>query len=164
MSCFRSSSLSSSNGHLLPSSRNAFIFCHSGCRPKTCCRTDVGLNSLPFPSGEFCCAFSAFPKSRSYFLNTSMLCAAPSSVNSKLNSGGEGVGHLLLMTARIRRMRSLGQSKEGGCGMSRSSLSGGCVKIQGEFLHSPSSCANCCDDDVNVVSRRSSSRLFLNSS
>jgi len=35
------------------------------------------------------------------------------------------------MTVRIRRIRSLGQSKEGGCGMSRSSLSGGCVKIQG---------------------------------
>ena len=83
----------------------------------------------------------------------------------KLNSGGDGVLQGVLMTILIHRIKLLGQSKEDGCGtMSRSSLLGGGADVQGKFLHSPSSCANCCDDDANVVSRRAFSRLFLNSS
>ncbi len=76
---------------------------------KTCWRTDGGLNSFPLPSGESCCAFNVFLRSGLYFLNTSTLCAAPLSVNSKLNSGGVGVVQGVLMTALILLIRLLGQ-------------------------------------------------------
>ena len=54
-------------------------------------------------------------------------------MSSELNLGGLGVMQNVLMTARIRGIRSLGQSKVDSCGMSRSSLSGRRVNVQGEF-------------------------------
>ncbi len=107
-SCCCSFLLISTNGHLLPSKRKASIWFHRGWSLNTCWRTEGGLNSFPLPSGESCCAFNAFSRSRLYFLNTSKLCTAPSSVNSKLNSGGVGVAQGVLMTALILLKRLLG--------------------------------------------------------
>ena len=89
-----------------------------------------------------------------YFLNTSKLYAVPSSVNSKLNSGGVGVVQGVLRTALILLKRLLGQSNDGCRMMSQSFPSGGFVEVQGKFWHSPSSCAYCCADDAKVASRR----------
>ncbi len=96
---------------------------------------------------------NAFLRSRLYFLNTSKLYAAPSSVNWKLNSGGVGVVQGVLRTSLILLKRLLGQSNNG-CGMmSWSFLSGGFIEVQGKFWHSPSSCANLCADDAKAASR-----------
>ncbi len=153
-SCCRSFLLIFANGHLLPSERKASMRFHRGWSPNTCWRTEGGLNSFPLPSGESCCAFNAFPWSRLYFLNTSKLYAAPSSVNSKLISGGVGVAQGVLRTALILLKRLFGQSNDD-CGMMLQLFpSGGFVEVQGRFWHSPSGCANCCADDAKVASRR----------
>ncbi len=112
-SCCCSFLLISANGHLLPSKRKASIWFHRGWSPNTCWRTEGGLNSFPLLSAESCCAFNAFPRLRSYFLNTSKLYAAPLFVNSKLNSGGVGVAQGVLRTALILLKRLLGQSNNG---------------------------------------------------
>ena len=54
-------------------------------------------------------------------------------MSSKLNLGGLRVMQGVLMTARIRKIRSLGQSKIDSCGILWSSLSGRRVIVQGEF-------------------------------
>ncbi len=150
-SCCRSFLLISTNGHLLPSERKASIRFHRGWSPNTCWRTEGGLKSFPLPSGESCCTFNTFPRTISYFLNTFKLYAAPSSVNSKLNSDGVGVAQGVLRTALILLKRLLGQSNDG-CGMMLQLFpSGGFVEVQGKFWHSPSSCANCCADDAKVA-------------
>ncbi len=146
-SCCRSFLLIFTNGHLLLSQRKASIWFHRLWSPKTCWRTEGGLNSFPLPSGESFCAFDAFPRSRS------KLCAAPLSVNSKLNSRGVEVAQGVLMTALILLKWLLGQSNDG-CGvMVRLSLLGGFVEIQGKFWHSASSCANCCAANAKVALR-----------
>ncbi len=94
-SCCHSFLLIFTSGHLLLSQRKASIWFHRVWSPKTCWRTEGGLNSFPLPSGESFCTFGAFPRSRS------KLCAAPLSVNSKLNSGGVKVAQGVLMTALI---------------------------------------------------------------
>jgi hypothetical protein len=109
-SCCHSFLLISTKCHFLPSKRKASIRFHRGWSLKTCWRTEGFLNSFPLPSGESCCTFNAFPRSRLYFLNTSKLCTAPLSVNSKLNSGVVGVAQGMLMTALILLKRLLGQS------------------------------------------------------
>ncbi len=86
-----------------------------------------------------------------YFLNTSKLYTAPSSVNLKLNSGGVGVAQGVLRTTLILLKRLLGQSNDGCRMMSRLFPSGGFVEVKGMFWHSPSSCANCCADDAKVA-------------
>jgi hypothetical protein len=75
-------------------------------------------------------------------------------MNLKLNSGGVGVVQGVLRTTLILLKRLLGQSNDG-CGMMLwLFLSGGFVEVQGKFWHSPSSCANCCDDDAKVALQR----------
>ena len=129
-----------------------FIRCQSGWSPKVVWRVDIGLNSFLGLTGESFCAFSASLKSKSYHSNTLRLCLAPSAVKTKLNSGRDGVMQGVLMTAWIRWIKLLGQSKDGdSCeSVSQASLSG--VEMEGKFLYSPSNCASCFVNDANVVS------------
>jgi hypothetical protein len=136
---------------LLPTKRKASIQFNKGWSPNTCWRTKGGLNSILLSSSESCCTFNALPRSRLYFLNTSKLYAAPSSVNLKLNSGGVGVAQGLLKNALILLKRLLGQLNDSYRMMLRLFPSGGFVEVQGKFWHSLSSCANCCVDDANVA-------------
>ena len=137
-----SSSLISSNGHLLPFLRMSSILFHRGCRLKIERRTSDGRNSIPGPNGESCCASSALLKSNSYFANVARLCCIASSEISNLNSGAEGVLHGVPMTCLMRSIKSLGQSKRFSVfvGMLETSsrCSGSAGVETGKLLNSPS--------------------------